>query len=53
MLEKQFWGHFFYEKLSKILKGVTEKHTPLKKQKLRKNQTPFMTKQLFKKSHKC
>ena len=37
-----------YDKLTKILKSVTEKHATLKKQKVPENGTPFMTKQLGK-----
>ena len=37
-----------YDKLTKILKSVTEKHAPLKKQKVPENRTPFMTKQFGK-----
>ena len=37
-----------YDKLTKILKNVTEKHAPLKKQKVPENGTPFMTKQFGK-----
>ena len=37
-----------YDKLTKIFKETTDKHASQKKQKIRGNQAPFMTKELCK-----
>ena len=46
MLEKQASMFVSYDKLTKILKETTDKHAPLKIQKVWDNQAPFMTKEI-------
>ena len=48
MLEEQASTCVSYDKLTEIFKETTDKHTPQKKQKIRGNQAPFMTKALSK-----
>lgn len=48
LLENQCSDRLSSDTLIKIFKDVTEKHASLKKQKVRENQAPFMTKQLRK-----